>query len=107
MPGLLGGGLKRLRRQNLAPEFPFEVTSTWSGFLRKASATHPRNGTSACPSGNPQRPHLWLRFDFAQKEFNWTPFPGWLCAIHFPLMVCVTAQMCRYLCFMGEDTERG
>ena len=60
-----------------------------------------------CPSGNPQRPRLWLRLDFAQKEFNWTPFPGWLCATHFPFMVCVTVQRCHYLCFMGEDTENG
>lgn len=43
--------------------------------------------------------------DFAQKGFGRTPLPEWLCAMFFPLTMCLTGQGCHYLHFTGEDTE--
>lgn len=98
MPGLLGGGLKRLRRQNLAPGCP-EVTSTWSGFLRKALAAHPRNGTSACLQETPRGPVCGFDLTLHRRNSTGLHFQVALCHT-LSLMVCVTAQRCHYLCFM-------
>ena len=52
-----------------------------------------------------RKPPPWLRFDFAQKEFTRTPFPEWLCAMSFSLIICVTVHGGHYLHFMAEDTD--